>query len=103
MKKKLLSILLCLLIIIPPISLDAGGMDLINNAIHNKTTDTRGRDLINKALGKDSQDVKIIKTKKEIKELKKANKKPIQQKKAKENVGKEKYVDNGFCKICGCG
>lgn len=84
MKKKLLSILLCLLIIIPPISLDAGGMDLINNAIHNKTTDTRGRDLINKALGKDSQDVKIIKTKKEVSELKKANKKPIQQKKAKE-------------------
>ena len=74
--------------IIPPISLDAGGMDLINDAIHNKTTDTRGRDLINKALGKDSQDVKIIKTKKEVSELKKANKKankkPIQQKKAKE-------------------
>ena len=70
--------------IIPPISLNAGGMDLINNAIHNKTTDTRGRDLINKALGKDSQDVKIIKTKKEVSELKKANKKPIQQKKAKE-------------------
>ena len=84
MKKKLLSILLCLLLIIPPISLDAGGMDLINNAIHNKITDTRGRDLINKALGKDSQDVKIIKTKKEVSELKKANKKPIQQKKAKE-------------------
>ena len=57
---------------------------MINNAIHNKTTDTRGRDLINKALGKDSQDVKIIKTKKEVSELKKANKKPIQQKKAKE-------------------
>ena len=88
MKKKLLSILLCLLMIIPPISLDAGGIDMINDAIHNKTTDTRGRDLINKALGKDSQDVKIIKTKKEVSELKKANKKankkPIQQKKAKE-------------------
>ena len=93
MKKKLLSILLCLLIIIPPISLDAGGMDLINNAIHNKTTDTRGRDLINKALGKDSQDVKIIKTKKEVSELKKANKKPIQQKKAKEAKRKQHVVE----------
>ena len=84
MKKKLLSILLSLLLVIPPLQLDAGGIDIINNAIHNKTTDTRGRDLINKALGKDSQDVKIIKTKKEVKELRKANKKPTQKKKAKE-------------------
>ena len=59
MKEKLLSILFCLLLIIPPLQLDAGGFDLINNAIHNKTTDTRGRDLINKALGNSSQDVKI--------------------------------------------
>ncbi len=84
MKKKLLSILLSLLLVIPPLQLDAGGIDIINNAIHNKTTDTRGRDLINKALGKNSQDVKIIKTKKEVKELRKANKKPTQRKKAKE-------------------
>ena len=70
MKKKLLSILLCLLIIIPPLQLDAGGIDIINNAIHNKTTDTRGRDLINKALRKGSQEVKILDTKKEVKQLK---------------------------------
>ncbi len=82
MKEKLLSILFCLLLIIPPLQLDAGGFDLINNAIHNKTTDTRGRDLINKALGNSSQDVKIIETKIEVKELKKANKKA--NKKAKE-------------------
>ena len=71
--------------IIPPISLDAGGIDIINNAIHNKTTNTRGRDLINKALkNSKEQEVKILDTKKEVKELKKANKKPTQRKKAKE-------------------
>ena len=43
---------------------------MINDAIHNKTTDTRGRDLINKALRKGSQEVKILDTKKEVKQLK---------------------------------
>ena len=83
--KKLFTILLCLLLIIPPISLDAGGMDLINNAIHNKTTSNKGRDLINKALGNSKeQEVKIIETKKEVSELKKANKKPMSKKKQEE-------------------
>lgn len=85
MKKKLLSILLCLLLIIPPLQLDAGGIDIINNAIHkNKTVDTRGRDLINKALGKDVQDIKIINTKKEVKELKQEKTKPKTKKKQEE-------------------
>ena len=83
--KKLFAILLCLLLIISPLQLDAGGIDIINNAIHNKTTNTRGRDLINKALkNSKEQEVKILDTKKEVKELKKANKKPTQRKKAKE-------------------
>lgn len=82
--KKLFTILLCLLLIIPPISLDAGGIDIINNAIHNKTTSTKGRDLINKALGKDSQEIKIIDTKKEVKELKKAKVNPKTKKKQEE-------------------
>ena len=91
MKKKLLSILLCLLIIIPPISLNAGGMDLINNAIHNKTTSTKGRDLINKALkNSKEQEVKIIETKKEVSELKKANKK-LKTKKKQEEAKKILY------------
>lgn len=91
MKKKLLSILLSLLLIIPPLQLDAGGIDIINNAIHNKTTDTRGRDLINKALkNSKEQEVKIIETKKEVSELKKANKK-LKTKKKQEEAKKILY------------
>ena len=87
--KKFIAVLLCLLLTISPANIHAGGMDLIFNSLGNNIVDTRGTSLINKALGKDKQEVKILKTKKEVQEIQKENKqlKTIkQQEKAKKTL-----------------
>ena len=67
--KKLFCIILSLMLIIAPLSVDSGGLDLIYNALNNKNKQSNiGNELILRALNKDKEDIEIeiIKDKKEI-------------------------------------
>lgn len=67
--KKLLCIILSLMFIMAPLSVDSGGLDIIYNALNNKDKQSNiGNELILRALNKDKEDIEIeiIKDKKEI-------------------------------------
>ena len=67
--KKLFCIILSLMLIMAPLSVDSGGLDIIYNALNNKDKQSNiGNELILRALNKDKEDIEIeiIKDKKEI-------------------------------------
>lgn len=67
--KKLLCIILSLMFIMAPLSVDSGGLDIIYNALNNKDKQSNiSNELILRALNKDKEDIEIeiIKDKKEI-------------------------------------
>lgn len=71
--KQLFSFLLSLILVLTPVSVDAGGMDLIYNALNNKDKETTiTNPLILRALNKDNKniEVEIVKDNKDIGQIK---------------------------------